>query len=394
MNRALRRIAAAGATAVLLLATAPVTAAGPRPGPRPGTLLDTSAAGRTSQVAGAGRVVEVRYTTSTAAGRVVPATGLVLVPRGRAPKAGWPLVVYGHMTTGIADRCAPTNGTPGHPELRRMQQGDDLTRSLLAAGVAVARPDYEGLGTPGAHPYLRGASLGRSMVDLVAATRTLVPLNGRWVASGHSEGGVAALNVADRRRPLVPGMRLMGVHAITPVTQMEVLVRTLRPLPVAVAPLTGELVALAALIIKGQAVEDPAVQRLALDGGLSPRARALWNQLDQRCLAELAAPDSWGGLAPARLLGPRGNELVRVVTTQLAQDDVRRLRLRPLPVRIEEGLVDAVAPFVFTEQLVRSYRRQGLDVTLGRWLAGHSETNSASYSVGAATAWILAQLRR
>ena len=391
MRRGLRRLAAAGVVAVVvpLLSTAPVTA----DGPRPGRLVSTAAAGTTSRVAGAGRVVKVTYTTSTAAGRVVPATGLVLVPRGPAPRAGWPLVVYGHMTTGIADRCAPTNGAPGHPELRRMQQGDDLTRGLLAAGVAVARPDYEGLGAPGVHPYLRGGSLGRSMVDLVAATRQLIPLDGRWVASGHSEGGVAALNVADRRRPLVPGMRLMGVHAITPVTQMEALVRTLRPLPVAVPKLTGELVALAALIIRGQAVEDPAVERLALDGGLSPRARALWPQLDQRCLAELAAPDSWGGLAPAALLGRRGDELVRALTTRLAQDDVRRLTLRPVPVRIDEGLVDAVAPVVFTEQLVRTYRRQGRDVTLGRWPTGHSETNAAASSVPAATAWILARLK-
>jgi pimeloyl-ACP methyl ester carboxylesterase len=324
---------------------------------------------------------------------VVPATGVVLVPRGPAPKAGWPLVVYGHMTTGIADRCAPSNGVPGHPELRRMQQGDDLTRSLLAAGVAVARPDYEGLGAPGVHPYLRGRSLGRSMVDLVAATRALIPLNGRWLASGHSEGGVAALNVADRRRSLVPGMTLVGVHAITPVTQMEALVRALRPLPVAVPALTGELVALAALIIRGQAADDPAVGRLALDGGLSRKARALWPQLDRLCLAELAAPSSWGGLSPAGLLGPRGNALVRMITAKLAEDDVRRLALRPIPVRIDEGVVDAVAPVPFTEQLVRTYRRQGLDVTLGRWLAGHSETNSTAYSVPAASAWIVARLR-
>jgi hypothetical protein len=359
----------------------------------PGQVLGTSTAGETSQVAGAARAVKVRYTTRTSAGRTVPATGLLLVPRGPVPRGGWPLVVYGHMTTGAADRCAPTNGTPGDTELRRMQQGDDLARSLLAAGVAVARPDYEGLGSPGGHPYLRGGSLGRSMVSMVAAVRTLVPLNGRWLASGHSEGAVAALNVGDARRPLVPGMTLTGIHAITPVTRMGVMVRTFRPLPIAIQPVTGELTALAALILKGQGVEDPAVERLALDGGLSARAKELWPELERRCLAELASQGSWGGLAPAALLGPRGNELVRVMLDRLDADDVRRLPLRDVPVRIEIGLADLVAPLALTEQLVRTYRGQGRTVAVGRWPAGHSDTNSARFSVPAATAWILARLR-
>ncbi|HKY57524.1 MAG TPA: lipase family protein, partial [Aeromicrobium sp.] len=330
----------------------------------------------------------------TISGKVVPATGLVLVPVGRAPKRGWPLVVYGHMTTGAADRCAPTNGTPDHSELRRMQQGDDLARRLLESGVAVARPDYEGLGVPGGHPYLRGGSLGRSMVDMVAATRKLIRLNGRWVASGHSEGGVAALNVADRRRPLVTGMQLMGVHAVTPVTQMEVLIRTLRPVPVAVQPVTGELVALAGLILKGQAVEDPVVEHLALNGGLSTKARALWGRLETQCLEELSAGDAWGGLPPAGVLGPRGKALLDTAVAKLAADDVRRLPLRDVPLRIEVGIIDAVAPFVFTEQLVQAYRAQGIQVAVGRWAAGHSDTNADAASVPAATKWILTQLRR
>lgn len=389
MSRLRRAVLAAGLA--LPLVGMPAAATAPA---KPGTLLSASAAGETSRLEGAARAVKIRYTTSTTTGKVVPATGLVLVPAGRAPKGGWPLVVYGHMTTGAADRCAPTNGTPDHAELRRMQQGDDLARRLLKSGVVVARPDYEGLGVPGGHPYLRGRSLGTSMVDMVAATRGLIPLTGRWVASGHSEGGVAALNVADHRRPLVPGMRLMGVHAITPVTQMEVLIRTLRPIPVAVQPVTGELVALAGLILKGQAVEDPAVERLALNGGLSAKARALWGRLESQCLEELSAGDSWGGLAPAGVLGPRGKELLDTAVAKLAADDVRRLPLRKVPLRIEVGIIDAVAPFVFTEQLVQTYRAQDIQVAVGRWPAGHSDTNSDAASVPAATKWILTQLRR
>ena len=48
-----------------------------------------------------------------------------------------------------------------------------LLQRWLKAGYAVVRTDYEGLGTPGAHPYLIGASEGRAMLDMVRAARKL-----------------------------------------------------------------------------------------------------------------------------------------------------------------------------------------------------------------------------
>lgn len=139
-------------------------------------------------------------------------------------------------------------------------------------------------------------------------------------------------------------------------------------------------------------LEDPTIEQLALNGGLSPKGAALWGQLEKQCLDELSASDSWGGLPPAGLLGPRGNELLKLTVAKLAADDVRRLPLRDVPFRIEEGLIDEVAPFVFTEQLVQTYKKQGRHVTVGRWPAGHSDTNSDQNSVPTASAWILKQL--
>jgi predicted esterase len=359
---------------------------------RPRQVLGTSPVGVTSHVEGAGRAFVLRYTTTSVRGDVVPATGLVLVPEGPAPADGWPLVVYGHMTTGAADRCAPTRGTPNHSELRRMQQGDDAARRLLAAGVAVVRPDYEGLGVSGGHPYLQGPSLGTAMVDMVAATRHVLRLNGRWVASGHSEGGVAALHVGDSDRTLVRGMQLRGIQAFTPVTRMEALVRALQRTPVAQPQSVGTLVALAALLLKGLAVKDPSFRHLALHGGLSERARALWPDLERLCYQELTGQDSWGGLSPEDLRGPQGDRLSYLLRRDLARIDVRALVMRHLPVRIDEGLLDEVQPVAFVEELAQTYRDQGLDVTLGRWPASHSLTNSEEFAVPDATAWMIARL--
>ena len=46
------------------------------------------------------------------------------------------------------------------------------------------RTDYQGLGTPGPHPYLIGTAEGRSVVDIVAAGRELYPLSKKYLISG------------------------------------------------------------------------------------------------------------------------------------------------------------------------------------------------------------------
>ncbi|WP_232680720.1 lipase family protein [Nocardioides sp. R-C-SC26] len=358
-------------------------------------VVDVGPAGTTSRLAGASRSAVISYTTRTVRGRRGTATGLMLIPRGERPDGGWPVVVYGHMTTGAADRCAPTNGTPNDTEKQKMQQGDDTTRALLRAGVAVLRPDYEGLGAPGPHPYLHGPSLGRAMVDMLTAVNRRWPalLGDRWVVSGHSEGAVAALHAADRRRPQVRDMTLVGISAFTPVTRLELLVQLLQVEPVP-GPFVGELVGLAALLLKGHSATDPAFRRLLMNGGLSARARALWPHLEDRCLADLSRTDSWGGLAPAQVLGPRGEEASRDLRRWLARHDVRHLHLADgVPLRVDLGLLDAVALAPFTEQLIQTYRSRGTSVTVGRWPSGHSPTNSDGYATPDAVSWMVARLR-
>jgi hypothetical protein len=53
----------------------------------------------------------VLYTQVGVRGRLVAVSGIVSVPKGRAPKRGWPVLTYAHGTTGIADACAPSRDT-------------------------------------------------------------------------------------------------------------------------------------------------------------------------------------------------------------------------------------------------------------------------------------------
>ncbi len=66
---------------------------------------------------------------------------------------------------------------------------------VVAAGWVGVATDYEGLGTPGLHPYLVGESEGRGALDIVRAAGQLAEVGAgrRVVVWGRSQGGHAAL---------------------------------------------------------------------------------------------------------------------------------------------------------------------------------------------------------
>jgi hypothetical protein len=212
------------------------------------------------------------------------------------------VVSWDHVTTGGADRCAPTRATPQETDSGRMLRGRTVASRLLARGIAVVRTDYEGLGTPGRHPYLMGRSLAQATVDMVRAGRDLDPrISRRWVAAGQSEGGVAALFTGALAPELAPELDLRGVSSVSPVMSMLPLFDTGRNLSVRI----GEITALAALIIDGAGTADPELDAMYAQGGLSARSLALYPQIQERCFGNLTRRDSWGSLTPAQVLGPQ-----------------------------------------------------------------------------------------
>ncbi|WP_218660772.1 alpha/beta hydrolase [Acinetobacter pittii] len=127
-------------------------------------------------------------------GQEVQATSLVFTPNTPPPVGGWPIVVWAHGTTGVADACAPSKAA-------LTESTKDLISKLLAAGYVVVAPDYEGLGTPGIHPFLNVKSEAFSITDAVVATRNYLLQRNlltskKWLTVGHSQGGHAALGAA------------------------------------------------------------------------------------------------------------------------------------------------------------------------------------------------------
>jgi pimeloyl-ACP methyl ester carboxylesterase len=194
-----------------LFAGAPATAA-----VAPGTVLAATPATLPPELSPLATGKRITYTSTAVSGTAITATGLVLTPKtGKKNQT----VVWGHGTTGLADQCAPsTSQAVFWPEARA------AIAALLAKGWTVAAPDYPGLGTPSAHPYLIGASEARSMIDSVKAARSLDPaLSTKYVIDGHSQGGQAAL-FAGQLAPSYDGpLVLRGVAAIAPVSNVDML---------------------------------------------------------------------------------------------------------------------------------------------------------------------------
>lgn len=319
-------------------------------------------------------------------------TGLLHLPLGQTPPGGWPFATYGHMTTGGNFGSAPSLGSPTHPEYRRMTQGDALCSALLARGIAILRPDYPGLGNPGVHPYLIGDPLGRSVIDMVRARHNIdASLGNLWVSAGHSEGATAALFSARATMPDPPDAELRAVAAFSPVTRMDRTIGMALRLPV-MPPGWGVLSALIGLMLRGAETTSAEIAELIHAGGLSPRAEAAWPHLAERSAAELSRPDSWGGIAPARLGGPRGAELFSALQGVLKQNEVGALSLRPVPIRIDAGLFDEVAPAPLTAALMKAYRAQGVALTTRWWPSHHSGIMRENYAPSAAADWIAEQL--
>lgn len=144
------------------------------------------------KVDNAASVKVMTYNMVNVQGRTAKATALVMFPKVAQPADGYRVVVWEHGTVGVGDSCAPSNNTV-NPRFKI------LADTLLAAGYVVIAPDYEGLGTPGIHPYLNLGSEAKSAIAAVKAAKDHygAQLNGQWMSIGQSQGGHASLGTAE-----------------------------------------------------------------------------------------------------------------------------------------------------------------------------------------------------
>ena len=170
----------------------------------------------TSVGAQAARVIYRSTEGDTGASTLV--SGTVFAPNGTPPSGGWPVVAFGHGTTGINEPCAPSLSAT-------LLDQAPVVAGFLKLGYAVAFADYQGLGTTGNHPYLDARTAGFNIIDAVRATRaTFSNVSPRWAAFGGSQGGGAVWAAAEQAATYAPELTLVGAVALSPAADMTGLV--------------------------------------------------------------------------------------------------------------------------------------------------------------------------
>lgn len=218
-----------------------------------------------------GTVLRVLYHSESLEGDDIPVTGIIIVPSGEVPEGGRPVLTWGHGTTGIADECAPSKDLEAN--------GIGLVGPFLERGMVFVATDYEGLGTPGRHPYIAGESEGRGTLDIVRAARQLEDRTGasdRVVIWGHSQGGHAALFANQIASEWAPELDVVGTVAGAPPSQLPLIAAALRD-----SPYRYYLAMVAAGWEAAFPEADPSLV-------LSPLGVAALDKVDEGCTSEIA----------------------------------------------------------------------------------------------------------
>ena len=134
--------------------------------------------------------LRILYHSRTPNGEDLPVSAVVLVPDGKPPASGWPVIAYAHEFRGAARQCAPS--------LMKNLGVGPLLAMYANLGYAVVAVDYSGLGTDSGKPVLDMQSNALDVMYSVPAARAAVPQIGpKWIAVGPFQGALAAVAVAE-----------------------------------------------------------------------------------------------------------------------------------------------------------------------------------------------------
>jgi pimeloyl-ACP methyl ester carboxylesterase len=364
----------AGAAAACLAAFAGVGVADARPPVsklRVGTVTAAAPLPRKLWVPGTvSKAVRLTYVTTNARGKKALSTGELFVPKGRAPKDGWPVISWAHGTSGIGDSCAPSVRGPALP-----QRDFPVLRGWMKQGYALVASDYAGLGTPGLHAYLHGRSEAHSVVDMVKAGRAyaraqLPPRNRlarKWVVVGQSQGAGAAIYTA-RYATRFGGRRLDYRGAVgtgTPAYIEEVMTTLLGPQ--APPPSVG-ITTYLTFILTGVRYAHPA---LRVDNILTPTGRLALRLAEHRCVSPFE-----GDLRGVKLADYFTGRAETLPNWKKVIDDYLKLPEKGFdkPFFMGHGLKDVDVPYGLAARYVASLKANRQPVSFKTYNNDHSGT--------------------
>ncbi|MGH9245210.1 MAG: lipase family protein [Acidimicrobiales bacterium] len=279
----------------------------------------------------------VLYLSTSVADDAIAVSGVVYAPEGDLGARDRPVLAYAHGTTGMGDQCAPSRQDQPEPQV--------IAGLLVSRGFVVAATDYEGLGTPGVHPYVVGLSEARGVLDAVRAAQRLpeAGAGGRVVVAGHSQGGGAALVTGEVAADYAPELDLLGVVAGAPASELRLISGALQT-----SPFFG-YVAMAA------AGFHAAYPELELDEVLTPEAIAELDDIAGMCTDEI-------------IIRYRGRDPASVVVADpgavepwasLLEENSPGVRPAGAPVLLFHGTADEQIPVTASQLVLDRYCQVG-----------------------------------
>lgn len=316
----------------------------------PGVLVRQEAMEGSAVLAEAAENIRIMYSSTeglSGADRNV-VSGTLYIPEGETPAGGWPLLVWSHGTVGIGDTCAPSYVGRGVRDSRYLNP-------WLKKGYAIAASDYQGLGTPGTHPYMDARTMAFNNLDLIRAVQsTNFPLNDKVVIAGQSQGATGALASASYAESYAPDVEIGGIIATgIPYFSYSViwnLVSKSDPDEVSASlPLSLYMLVFAEML-------DPDFK---LEAIVSEEAQSVVTEIDQSCVFDFIEATQNADLSSSNtFVSSPDFELIKV----FSRTNLPALGIK-VPVFTGSGTEDQITPITMQRQFIADACEAGANIS-------------------------------
>lgn len=301
------------------------------------------------------------YWSTAMDGALVPVSAVLFRPAGPASTQPRSIVAWAHGTFGLGDQCAPSQG---------YFQGSGASLPVVDAamkeGLVFVASDYQGLGTPGPHPFMVSQSAARNVLDSIraAARFTAAGADVGSVVVGQSQGGAAALLAAEVQPDYAPDVRLRAAVAISAPSRLDLLDGQLSG---------GSYFGYVLMAIHGF---ESAYPQLADEAQtLAEPGRTALRTIGDRCASQIL--DEFSNRTETEF-GTATVLDTPEFTQLLTQHDPGRV-VTPVPIMIVHGEEDDTIPVSNSRDLARRYCALGVNLTAKYYLGkGHLDVFGAS----------------
>ncbi|MPQ96890.1 alpha/beta fold hydrolase [Modestobacter sp. I12A-02628] len=283
----------------------------------------------------------ILYWSTAADGSLIPVSGVLFVPESGADTA--PVLAWAHGTDGLGDGCAPSvSFFSGQGDLAA------LAEHAIDDGAVFVATDYQGLGTPGEHPYMVNELSARNVLDSVRAASRFTGAESPAVAlMGQSQGGAAALFAAELQPTYAPELSLIGAAALSVPYGLDSLADVLEG---------GQAFGYVPMTVHGYGATYP---ELDVDGAdLNDAGRTALDDIGDQCIGQIIeefagkSQDDYG--LDAVLDDPR-------FRAELDRNDLGHV-MPTVPVFLAHGKLDDTIPVESVRELGRAYCEGGVTV--------------------------------